>query len=64
MKKQKNLKNMKKKQFSDVYSSDKIYLIGHRGNNFLDTGLFDMWIKWYFGYIKNSIKKKASHEKS
>ena len=23
-------------------------LIGHRGEQVLDTGLFDMWIKWFF----------------
>jgi hypothetical protein len=23
-------------------------LIGHRGEQVLDTGLFDIWIKWFF----------------
>ena len=31
-------------------------LIGHRGEQVLDTGLFDMWIKWFFGKREHNVK--------
>jgi len=28
-------------------------MIGHRGEQMIDTGLFDIWIKWFFDNFDN-----------
>lgn len=40
--------------FEEIDEMNEIHLVGHRGENVWDAGLFEKWIKLYFGIDSNT----------